>query len=156
VTGLAVDALVELIRDGRSIGTELGAVLGKMIPYDFMKLNRLGKHLETVARASLLHAHVCGQIVQTACACLGEVRKDLHHLLEPLLEWLSVLEQGVDPAVRPLLEKLTSGKAGELARKLLAIRGTPNKRRPVFLEALQGRLERARRWANLSAFERSG
>jgi hypothetical protein len=148
VTGLAVDALVELIRDGRCTGTELGAVCGKMIPYDFMKLNRLGKHLETAARASLLHAHVCGRIMQTACACLGEVRKDLHHLLEPLLEWLSALEQSVDLAVRPILEKLTSGKAGELARKLLAIRGTPNKRRPVLLEALQGRLERAGRWAN--------
>ena len=29
-----------------------------MLPHTVIKLNRLGKHLDTVARASLLHAHV--------------------------------------------------------------------------------------------------
>src|SRR5208282_4622567 len=101
----AVDVLVELIRDGRCVGPELGRVLERLMPHKVIKLNRLGKHLDTVARASLLHTHVCAQIVQQACASLEELPKDAHFLVGPLLEWLSSLEQGVRDECRPLLEK---------------------------------------------------
>jgi hypothetical protein len=139
MTGLAVDALVELIADGRCVGAEMGQVLGRMIPHKITKLNRLGRHLGTVARSSLLHAHVCAQIVQRACLPLTEVPKDGHYLLAPLLEWLSSPEQGVIDALRPLLEKATTGKTGTLSRKLLELPGTTHKSNCVFAVALQGR-----------------
>jgi len=148
VTGLAVDALVELIRDGRCTGHELGGVFGKMLPHDFIKLNRLGKHLETVARMSLLHAHVCAQIVQTACGPLAEVPRDGHYLLAPLLEWLSSLQQSVSGNFRSVLENARSGKTAMLAKKLLLLESTPHKRIAISVEALQGRLHRAERWSS--------
>lgn len=176
VTGLAIDALVELIRDGRCVGGELGGVLARLlattvghvssrqfqhghvgnVPHGgLIKLNRLGKHLETVARASVLHAHVCAEIVQASCATLTEPPRDLHHLLGPLNEWLSALEQGVRPELRPLLEKVTSGKSGALAKKLLQLPSTVNKRGQVLMEALKGRLQRCARWSGDSSLEKA-
>lgn len=148
VTGLAVDVLVELIRDGRCQGRELGGVLAHMLPSGLMKLNRLGKQLDTVARASLLHAHVCAEIVQVSCLSLTEIPKGLHDLLAPLLQWLSALQRGVDPALRPLLETATSGKTGTLAKKLLSLTSSLQRREQLFLEALEGRVHRAEAWAS--------
>ena len=83
---------IELIRDGRCAGPELGKVLGRMLGTSLVKLSRLAKHLETVARASLLHAHACAAMVQVACASLSSIPRDFHFLLSPLLEWLTALE----------------------------------------------------------------
>jgi hypothetical protein len=116
VTGLAVDALIELIRDGRCVGPDLGRAMRLLEGSYWLKLNRLAKHLDTVARASLLHAHVCARIVQTACGELTDIPKDMHHLLGPLLEWLTVLGQGVHSDFRPVLARATKGKAGVLSR----------------------------------------
>jgi Family of unknown function (DUF6493) len=151
VTGMAVDVLVEVIRDGRCVGAELGRVLGRMLPHPFIKLNRLGKHLDTVARASLLHTHVCAQIVQEACAPLEEPPRDAHFLLGPLLEWLSSLEEGVRDECRLLLEKAKSGNTGALARKLLRLPSAPTKQTAILVEALRGRLHVAQGWTILRA-----
>jgi hypothetical protein len=148
VTGMAVDVLIELIRDGRCVGVELGRVLGRIIPHKFLKLNRLGKHLDTVARASLLHAHVCAQTVQQACASLEELPKDAHFLLGPLLEWLSSLGLSVRDECRLLLEKTKSGNTGTLARKLLQIPSSPTKQTAILVEALRGRLHLAHQWTS--------
>ena len=48
--------------------------------------------------------------------------------------------------LRHLLEKPTTGKAGGLAKKLLKLRIAAAKRRLLLLEALRGRIHRARRW----------
>ncbi|MFL5245722.1 MAG: DUF6493 family protein [Gemmataceae bacterium] len=146
VTGLAVDALIELIRDGRCAGPELGAVLARMLPAGEIKCNRLGKHLETVAQASLLHAHVCAEVVQTACAALTEIPRDFHCLLGPLLEWLTSLQEPIREPLPSLLQKAQSGKTGSLAKRLLLLSGSPEKRGQVLLEALRGRVQRAERW----------
>jgi hypothetical protein len=73
VAGTAIDVLIELIRDGRCAGTELGSVFARMLPSGLIKLNRLGSRLENVARASLLHTHVCARILQEACRTFTEV-----------------------------------------------------------------------------------
>jgi hypothetical protein len=148
VTGFAVDALVELVRDGRCVGRELGGVLARMLPSGLIKLNRLGKHLDIVARASLLHTHVCTEIVQDSCLSLTEIPKGLHDLLAPLLQWLSALQRGVDPALRPLLETATSGKTGTLAKKLLSLTSSLQRREQLFLRALEGRVHRAEAWGS--------
>jgi hypothetical protein len=150
VTGLAVDVLIELIRDGRCVGPELGKVLLPLVTAGWLKLNRLAKQLETTARASHLHAHVCAQVVQTACSTLSNIPKDLHYLLSPLLEWLTTGSQGVRRAFRPILAKATTGKTGVLARRLLQLDFAPEGRHRFLVDALGGRLQRARRWAALS------
>jgi hypothetical protein len=149
VTGLAVDVLIELIRDGRCIGPELGGVLRAILKAELLKLNRLAKHLETVARASHLHAFVCAQIVQAACSELKDIPKDLHHLLSPLLEWLTAVSQGLRGEFRPILEKATTGKAGTLANRLLQLSFASGAGQRFLFDALEGRLQRARRWASL-------
>jgi hypothetical protein len=148
VAGLAVDALIELIRDGRCVGPELGGALRLLRKSDFLKLNRLAKNLETASRASLLHAHVCANVVQTACSDLTDIPKDLHHLLGPLLEWLTALSQGVHSDFRPVLARATTGKAGVLAKRLLQLT-CPEERGHLFLaDALEGRLQRVQRWVS--------
>ncbi len=147
VSGLAVDALIELIRDGRCTGPELGGALQRLLRDGLVKLNRLAGTLATVARASLLHTHVCARIVQMALGGLSEASRDLHHVLGPLLQWLTALEEGVQEPCRSVLDQMHSGKAGVLAKKLLQLPATTNKRRQVLLEALRERVARARRWA---------
>jgi hypothetical protein len=118
-----------------------------MVPTVLVKLNRLAKQLDACTAASLLHKHVCARIAQDACAGLTEVPKDLHMLLDPLLEWVTALDQGVRAEFRPLLEKAKSGKTALLAKRLLARAPSAGKRLQVLAEALAGRLERARRWS---------
>jgi len=149
VANLAVDALIELIGDGRCVGPELGNVLRSLVTTDLVKFNRLTKHLENVGRASPLHAHACAEIVQTACAGLADIPKDLHLLLTPLLEWLTSLNQGVRDEFRPVLEKTTTGKAGALAKRLLQRTFEAKGPQQFLVDALNGRLRRARRWEAL-------
>jgi hypothetical protein len=146
VTGLAVDALIELIRDGRCVGSELGGVLRVLLQQDYLKLNRLAKHLETAARASPLHAYVCAEVVQTTCSQLADIPKDLHHLLGPLLEWLTAGGQSVHSDLRPILTRVTTGKAGALAKRLLQLTPAPERGMQFLLDSLAGRLHRVRRW----------
>jgi hypothetical protein len=119
-----------------------------MLPSGWLKVNRLGKQLDTVARASLLHAHVCAEIVQVSCLSFTGIPRGLHDLLAPLLQWLSALQRGVDPALRPLLETASSGKTGTLAKKLLSLTSSRQRREQLFLEALEGRVHRAEAWAS--------
>jgi hypothetical protein len=149
VTGLAVDALIELIRDGRCVGPELGRTMRLLVGCDLLKLNRLAKLLDTAARASLLHAHVCARIVQAACGELTGIPKDIHHLLGPLLEWLTALGQGVHSDFRPMLARAAKGKAAVLARRLLQLTCAPEPGHRFLVVALEGRLQRALRWASL-------
>jgi hypothetical protein len=147
VTGLAVDILIEMIRDGRCSGRELGEVMHRMAGTGLFRPNRLAKHFDTVSRVSLLHTHVCAQIVQTACASTTQDRKDLHHLLGPLVEWLTATGEEVNPEFRRVLTEITSGKARALAGKLLALKMCGD-RHAILLDALAGRLERVKRWQN--------
>ncbi len=147
VTGLAVDVLIELIRDGRCVGPELGRMLASMLQADAIKLNRLGKQLETVSRASLLHAHVCARIVMTACTGLADMPRDFHCLLGPLLEWLTVLEEDVGAEFRLVLAKAKSGKSAALAQRLLKLSFAAHVGRRFLAEALEGRLQRVKRWS---------
>jgi hypothetical protein len=151
VTGLAVDALIELIRDGRCVGPELGRALRFLVRSDLLKLNRLARHLDTAARASLLHAHVCARIVQTACGELTDIPRDMHHLLGPLLEWLAALGQGVHSDFRPVLARATKGNAAVHAGRLLQLTFAPESAQRFLISALEGRLHRALRWAALDA-----
>jgi hypothetical protein len=128
---------------------ELSRTLRLLVGSDLLKLNRLAKHLDTAARESLLHVHVCARIVQTVCGELTDVPRDMHHLLGPLLEWLTALGQGVHNDFRPVLARATKGKAGVLARRLLQLTCAPEPAPRFLVVALEGRFQRALRWASL-------
>jgi hypothetical protein len=116
---------------------------------NLLKLNRLARHLETAAQASLLHAHICAQILQSACKELSDIPKDLHHLLAPLLELLTAGCQPVRSDFRPILTRVTTGKAGLLAKRLLRLTFAPEQGRQYLVDALEGRLQRVKRWTLL-------
>lgn len=148
--GLALDALFAVIEDGRCLGDELGTVLGRLLPSGMVRSNRLAEALQTASRASLLHKSACVRIVQTMFRKLegGQLPDDVHHLLAPLLEWLTELKQPLGEAlVSTLTATSGSSKTAKLARSL-AQRTSPadaGQQRLILLQALRGRLRAAHR-----------
>ena len=85
--GLATDAAIAAIADGRLDGTKLGSVMATLLPTGLIKAARWAKTLGEAARISPLHA----EIVRAAIArsLRGQPRsypKDLHALVELLKE----------------------------------------------------------------------
>jgi hypothetical protein len=154
VAGLAVDALLQTVADGRCVGSELGRIYSRLISSELVKGNRLAKSLETVARASLLHTQVCAEIVQSALAPASALPRDGHHLLAVLHEWLVALDQPLAPGMRTLLDQANvSGKTAILARKLVQRNGPRNLAisKTIVQEALRGRIDRALQWMHRTA-----
>ncbi len=150
VAGLAVDVLIQVIADGRCGGQELGQILGRLLEAGLVKPVRLANILDTTAKASLLHMHVCGQIVQVLLGTMKSLPRDTHHFLTVLNEWLIVLDQPLAESLRHLLEgSEVCGKTGTLARKLIQRTGETNRdvSANVLCEALRGRIMRARQWS---------
>ena len=148
--GIALDAMISAIDDGRCTGEALGRVLLTLHAHGILKLNRLGDALREVARISALHASVVGRLLATFITGLEEVpKRDMHHPLELLLEVLVQAEAPTPPECRPALAQVTgSGKAAKAAKALRA-RTAPASlppRQSVFDLALQGRMARARRY----------
>ena len=149
--GMAVDAMIVLIADGRCVGDELGPIYAKLAATkDVLRLNRLAEALGEVARVSALHRHVATRAAMSTLAALRPpAPDDLHHLLSPLREWLTASGAGLAEAARPILESVTgSGKTASLAKALLGTAGggKATVRNEIYAAALRGRIERARRW----------
>ena len=150
-SGMAVDALIALIDDGRCVGEEIGRTYAKMMPVKgLVQLNRMAKAWQVVAVQSALHRHVA---IRAMTAILAELRppapNDLHHLLSPLRDWQTAADEGLADAARPILESVNgSGKTASLATALLKRSGNagPGGRAEVNAAALRGRIARARRW----------
>lgn len=151
---LAADALAAAISDGRVDGQCLAPTLATLLTTAGIKPGRWGKVFGDVARISPLHALVVRLTLENTLAVAGKALadppKDLHHLLELLLELLA--ETGaavVNPTTRDALTQITgSGKATKAAKALLAIQAETDAASIVEIAraALQGRIERAWRW----------
>jgi hypothetical protein len=150
--GLAVDAIIALVADGRCVGAELGSALAQLhAGSDIVLLNRVAEALGQIARAGALAQHVMANVVESFLVALrargAEPLKDLHHLLTPLHEWLAALGSGPSEKTREFLQSVkVGGKTKSLVGALLAMpigKGAP---RAAVAEALRGRVERARRW----------
>lgn len=152
--GLATDALIAAIDDGRLDSPLLGEALQRLLLGDLLKLKRVAKALGDAARGSALHARVIAQSIEHAIVELSPPPKDLHVLLELLKELL--IEIG-EPLSAPGAEKWFratkfSGKTATLGRELLGlVGGNGPSRRLAAARALAGRLDRADRWARSSA-----
>ncbi len=148
--GLAVDALVASIDDGRIDGKLLGEAIHRVLADELIKTNRLTKALGEAARVSALHTYVVAVAVQRALVGLSAPPRDLHLLLELLNELLCETgERLADSEIETFLRGLkVSGKTAKLARDLLALTGGTDHsiRMRAAARALAGRVERAERW----------
>ena len=152
VQGVAVDALVATIDDGRVDLRLFTEVLRRLLETGVVKINRLCGNLKRVAEVSSLHRHVVATLVQDAVAGAAEavLAKDLHHILELVHENLVGVGRGVtNPGFHALLQSQTSGKAGKLAKAISALPYALNMK--TFVEIItplvQSRIARAQRWA---------
>jgi hypothetical protein len=152
--GMAVDAMIALIADGRCVGAELGSALGALHgESEIVLLNRVSEALGQIARAGALAQHVSANIVEGFLAALhargADPPKDLHHLLTPLNEWLAALGSGPGEKTRGFLQSVKAGgKTKSVVSALLTMPAGKGAPRVAAIEALRGRVERARRWAS--------
>jgi len=149
--GMAVDAFIALIQDGRSNGSELGAIYARLSAMPQMvRLNRLADALTEVARVSDLHRHAAIALIeQLLAASTPPLRDDLHYVLSPLAEWLSGGGRALSSQARFLLQSVTgAGKTAKLAAVVLAQTDSSSPAPQVYAQALRGRIDRARRWQN--------
>jgi hypothetical protein len=151
---LAADALAAAIADGRVDGQCLAQTLATLLTTARIKPGRWSKVFGDVARISLLHAHIVRLTLENTLAAAGksltDPPKDVHHLLELLLELLAETGAAIEnPATRDALSQITgSGKAAKAAKALLAMQADTDVATifEIGRAALQGRIDRARRW----------
>jgi hypothetical protein len=149
VRGLAIDALIDAISDGRVTGQHLGKDLREFFKHKVVKANRFAEGLVAVSRQSVLHTYVCSEILQVALAEQRRLPQNAHHILQCLLEWLIELKAPVSEGVRETLSQVDGiSKTAKLAKRLLArtVRWSDEIRAAVLDEALVGRCERIKRW----------
>ncbi len=150
-SGLATDALIAAIDDGRLDGLQLGARMSALLALCRIKPPRWAKTLAEAARVSPLHAAVVTRALERMLANLPDpVPKDLLALLELLTELLIAGGKGLAlPEARASLGALqASGKTAKLAREIVALQdGQSLLQTDAAARALKGRVERAERWA---------
>jgi hypothetical protein len=153
-SGLAVDACIASIADGRFDPEPFGRTMLQLWPSGLVKLSRWTKTLEPVARASPLHATAVRLAIETALR--GDAKKapkDLQSLLGLLQELVHETGTPAGPEARAFLSQVSgSGKAAKAAKAILAYSGeTPAERLAEIMQAVvEARLDRARRWQERS------
>jgi hypothetical protein len=121
IQGLAIDALVAGIADGRLDGSALGARMSELLPTGLIKPARWAKSLSDAARVSREHTAAVATILQRALR--GEPPRDIGSLLAVLVELLAETGQRVDDAEAVAYLRVLAGKGGaaaKAARSLLA------------------------------------
>ena len=172
ITGLATDALIAAIDDGRIDAARLGESLRTVWRWEvrastrdtgrgrtkaessvgFAKANRWAKTLGDVARASALHAHVVACALEQVLADGVTGRRasaNVVPLLELLREASVTCGRAVSAEARAYIEKIDSGgKTGRVVKSLLELQDVPDsaKRRVLAVQALAHRITRAERW----------
>jgi len=166
--GLATDAAIAALVDGRLTGPLLGKTLASLLnlgseplasevkPGGIITASRWAKTLAVVAHASVLHAHAVHVALEQTLAAHPSLRPaDLATLLELMHELSVQLGAAIgDPEARRYLEaQQGGGKGSKLARALLALRAVeqPAAGREVARLALEGRVERAERWSAIAS-----
>lgn len=146
--GIAIDALIDGIADGRADVNDLAASLIHIAIGGWIKLNRLSEALREVTRTSLLAERIVSLILDQLIASWKSLPRDAHHVLELELELLASLGQSLSEAARMALAAGSgSGKTARLMKKLCDLKPDPtsNAVRESVLTAAEGRLARAER-----------
>jgi hypothetical protein len=150
-SGLATDALIAAIDDGRLDDAKLGEALNALLPTGMVKAARLAKTLGDAGRISPLHLHVIAAAIERALQHEpAKAPRDLVTLLELLHELL--VSTGLTLSASRTKEYLSAleagGKTAKLIAKLLALETAPSRSRggEAACYTLERRLERAERW----------
>lgn len=145
--GLAVDALIEGIEDGRADVARMSPVLLHLSRGGWLKANRLAESLGRVSPVSDLHGSFVAGLLDRYLAGVESLPRNSHHLLELLLNLLSHLGTTLESdALERLATMRGGGKAARLARQIRELEKDDSKSPTVLASALTGRLERAERW----------
>jgi hypothetical protein len=149
--GLATDALIAAIDDGRVDAEGLGGILARLLPTGLVKAARYAKTLGQSARVSSLHAWTIARALERGLRHdPAQAPRDLSALLELLRELLAELGQPLtDLEARQYLGHLKAGgKTARLVRELLALSSESSSGPPkaAAVRALENRLQRAERW----------
>jgi len=164
-SGLATDALIAAVQDGRLTGRGLGDTFAYLLslgiedspnpakPGGLINGARWAKTLANAARTSPLHAEVVHQALQLALGSAPSLRPaDLAALLELLHELSISIEASIEePEARSYLSLIKSGKSGKLAQALLGLKAKDHQAHThqAAAQALLARIERAERWAQM-------
>lgn len=149
ISGLARDALIALIADGRLAATQFGRTLQMAFESEAVTHGRWLAALRDVANVSALHQWVLQQSLALAVAALPLKTATANPVLEALHEWSVEAEQAIShPRSRAQLQTMLTGKTGRLATALLGLGSNPASRvrREAARLAIEHRLERARRY----------
>lgn len=149
-SGLATDVYATLVQDGRLDGTNLGESLAILLDTGVIKPGRWAKTLGEASRASPLVAETTRLALETT---LGRTAQRKPADLAPLLELFEELVERASASVtseatREALGTLKSGKAGQVARRLLELSrpGDETYRSATLRDLVGARLQRAERW----------
>lgn len=148
--GLATDAAIAAIQDGRLDPIQLGSVMGKLLPTGYVKAARWAKTLGEVSRVSPLHEEVARTaIARSLRGDPNSMPKDLHALVELLRELVVETKTAVDEDARGFLEQVVgTSKLGKAAKAIIgfAPEEDPSRRRAIQRHALEQRIARVERW----------
>ena len=148
--GLAVDALIAAVDDGRLDSEALGGSIRALLAGRLIPPSRLARSLGEAARIAPLHAGAVARVVQGFMAAETIATRDLAGLLELLHEALIATGGAVTaPGAADFLGQVGgSGKAATLARRIVSLSADPHcpARIEAATRALAGRVERAERW----------
>ena len=152
--GLAVDALIEAIADGRAHTKLLGNVLASLAQPYWLKLNRLAAVFSEVARTSAIHAWTLMGSLDRLIAAYEELPKDAHHVLALLLQLHVQFGVAIPPETSTALTGLKgSSKTSKLAKSLVTL--SPDEPSADCTAArmlsAEAQIARAERWSSVSS-----
>jgi hypothetical protein len=153
--GMATDALIAAIDDGRVDGLKMGEAMASLLATGLIKPG-WARTLAAVARISHLHAAEIALAIQRSLqGAADRVSKEMHALLALLKELLISAGSGLRlPEARDFLTRLQgSGKTGDVARTILALEDEPTSPQAgnAAARALANRVDRAERWSRCAA-----
>jgi len=146
--GLATDAAIQAINDGR-LGTDnFGASLAEYLPSEFFNPTRLAKRFTDLASVSELHAYVVLRALEQGIQGAADNQpRGIGDLLELENELATQLGLSIanDQHLKLLREFKGASKSSKAARSLLSLNADPNATVPIE-QAIVARKERLVAW----------
>ncbi len=126
---MAVEVVASAMRDGRSDGHALGAVLGRLAgSAGVVRLGRVAKAVGDILPHGPAQQLGCAALLEELLAAFAELPRDAFQLLVPYRELLVATGRGLDPRLAPLLRQAKgSGKTASVARQLLELQPQPDR-----------------------------
>ncbi len=149
--GLATDAAITAIEDGRLGSDNFGEMLIQILPTGLIKPGRLYKTLKDISGVSAVHSAVVKlSLEQCLTGNIKEMPRDFGKLLELLNELCIDLQHGVgSDEHRAFLKQITgTSKAAKAAKAILKVEVTSESlvMKNVFIEAINQRVSALKKW----------